>query len=509
MEKGRMRVVSVLILFLLAVFMASSCRAEEERKPIDNLHDLESKDMRIGVVTGSAYDSIVETRFPNATLEYYNSFANMAYLVSQGQLDAFITDEPVARYISNSYPSIGYLDEFLGEAGYAFSFPKTEKGAFLKSQMDAFLSELSADGTLEEIDSIWFGDDPSLQVIDRSGLTGVNGTLEFATSVESAPFSYLSNGESIGYEIDILYRFCRRYGYDVEIHTMDFDALIPGLGTRYDLAACCMTITEERQRSVYFSQPDYDGGIVMVVYNGNSSDAGLLESLGNSFYNTFVVEGRWKLILEGIGVTLLISVCATALGTLLGFLLCLFRISGKRAAGAFVSAYISLMQGTPIVVLLMILFYIVFAKSGMNGITVAVIAFAMNFAAYVCEMMHTGIKSVDKGQNEAALAIGFTRWGAFFKVVMPQAAVHFLPMYKGEFISLVKMTSVVGYIAIQDLTKMSDIIRSRTYDAFFPLISTAVIYFVLSYLLSLFIQYLQKKLEPDMKKRTVRGVELQ
>lgn len=126
-EKSRMRAAYVLILFLLAVFMASSCRAEEERKLIGNLHDLDSKDMRIGVVTGSAYDSIVETRFPNATLEYYNSFANMAYLVSQGQLDAFITDEPVARYISNSYPSIGYLDEFLGEAGYAFSFPKTEK----------------------------------------------------------------------------------------------------------------------------------------------------------------------------------------------------------------------------------------------------------------------------------------------------------------------------------------------------------------------------------------------
>ena len=105
--------------------------------------------------------------------------------------------------------------------------------------------------------------------------------------------------------------------------------------------------------------------------------------------------------------------------------------------------------------------------------------------------------------------MGFTKSETFFRVVMPQAARSFLPMYKGEFISLVKMTSVVGYIAIQDLTKMSDIIRSRTYDAFFPLISTAVLYFIISYLLSLVIGYLQRHLELDRKDRKVRGVKMQ
>ncbi len=508
---GKQFVLRCLSFILLSVLLLSlcSCSNENDRQIISGFDDLDQEDIKIGSVTGSVYDSIAKEYFPKAEIEYYNSFANMAYLVSQGQLDAFITDEPLARYINNQYPSVSHLDEFLGRAGYAFALPKTDKGIYLKAQLDEFISKISSDGTLELIDSIWFGSDSSKQVVDKSGLTGVNGTLRFATSVESAPFSYIANGEVVGYEVDILYRFCREYGYDVEVHTMDFDAIIPGLGNRYDLAACCMTVTEERQRSVNFSIPDYNGGIVMAVYNGQSDETGFLSSVADSFYNTFVVEGRWKLILQGIGVTLLISVSASVLGTVLGFLLCLMRIIGKKTAKVLVSIYIRIMQGTPIVVLLMILFYIIFAKSGLNGIAVAIIAFAMNFAAYVCEMMHTGIKSVDKGQDEAALAIGFTKWESFFKVVMPQAARQFLPMYKGEFISLVKMTSVVGYIAIQDLTKMSDIIRSRTYDAFFPLISTAVIYFILSYVLSLFIQHVQKKLEPDRKKRTIRGVELQ
>ena len=496
-------------MLLIVIFSLVSCSGDDERAVISDLDELNRDGIRIGIMTGSAYDSLVGERFPNATREYYNSFANMAYLVSQGQLDAFITDEPIARYINNEYPSVSHIDEMLGTAGYAFAFPKTDDGIRLMEQMNAFLRKIEEDGTLTRIDSIWFGSDTSEQVIDFPGSEGENGTLRFATNVESAPFTYLANGEVVGYEVDILARFCHEYGYGLEIYTMDFDALIAGLGTRYDLAASCMTITEERLRSVNFSIPDYNGGVVMVTYNGTEEEEGFFASVAQSFRNTFIEEGRWKLIAQGIGVTLLISVFATIIGTVIGFLLCLGRLSGKRAANAAVSIYVRILQGTPIVVLLMILFYIVFARTGLNGIYIAIIAFALNFGAYVSEMMYTGIKGVDKGQSEAALAMGFTKSETFFRVVMPQAARSFLPMYKGEFISLVKMTSVVGYIAIQDLTKMSDIIRSRTYDAFFPLISTAVLYFIISYLLSLVIGYLQRHLELDRKDRKVRGVKMQ
>ena len=142
--------------------------------------------------------------------------------------------------------------------------------------------------------------------------------------------------------------------------------------------------------------------------------------------------------------------------------------------------YISILRGMPVLVLLMLIFYVVFASVDIDPLLVAIIAFGMNFAAYVSEIFRTGIEGVDRGQTEAGIAMGFCKVQTFLHVVLPQTVQRILPVYKGEFISLVKMTSIVGYIAVQDLTKASDIIRSRTFDAFFPLIMVALLYFLIS-----------------------------
>ena len=130
------------------------------------------------------------------------------------------------------------------------------------------------------------------------------------------------------------------------------------------------------------------------------------------------------------------------------------------------------------------------------------IAFGINFAAYVSEMFRTGIEGVDKGQREAGIASGFTKVQTFVHIIMPQALRQVLPVYKGEFVSLVKMTSIVGYIAVEDLTKASDIIRSRTFDAFFPLIMAAVIYIFIAWLLTLVLDYVEVSIDP--KKRRIQ-----
>ena len=395
----------------------------------------------------------------------------------------------------------------LFRSDYAIAFPKTAEGGHLRDQLNAFMAELEADGTLAQIDDIWFGPDDSKKVIDLSGLTGENGVLQLATNTENPPFSYLYEGQIVGYEIDIVVRFCRAYGYGLELHNMDFSALIPGLGERYDLAASCIAVTEERSESVFFSDPVYSGGTVMMV-RGAEEETGFWASLAESFEKTFIRESRWKLIVQGVGTTVLISLLATILGSILGFGLCLLKLSRNPVAKGFAQVYIRVLQGTPMVVLLMILFYLVFAGSGLDGVWVAVIGFGLNLAAYVCEMIRTGIQSVDRGQTEAALALGYTRTRAFLQIVMPQAARQFLPVFKGEFISLIKMTSVVGYIAVQDLTKMSDIIRSRTYEAFFPLISTAVIYFIIAWLLTSLLKPIERRVQPNRKNRSIKGVNL-
>ena len=469
--------------------------------------ELSEPGTRLGILTGSVFDALTQEAFPEAELAYYNNIPDMAYSVTLGQLDAFMVDEPVARYMELEYPAVTHIPDLLSQTDYAIAFPKTAEGGHLRDQLNAFMAELEADGTLAQIDDIWFGSDDSRKVIDLSGLTGENGVLQLATNTENPPFSYLYEGQIVGYEIDIVVRFCRAYGYGLELHNMDFSALIPGLGERYDLAASCIAVTAERSESVYFSDPVYSGGTVMMV-RGAEEETGFWASLAESFEKTFIRESRWKLIVQGVGTTVLISLLATILGSILGFGLCLLKLSGSPVAKGFAQVYIRVLQGTPMVVLLMILFYLVFAGSGLDGVWVAVIGFGLNLAAYVCEMIRTGIQSVDRGQTEAALALGYTRTRAFLQIVMPQAARQFLPVFKGEFISLIKMTSVVGYIAVQDLTKMSDIIRSRTYEAFFPLISTAVIYFIIAWLLTSLLKPIERRVQPNRKNRSIKGVNL-
>ena len=228
--------------------------------------------------------------------------------------------------------------------------------------------------------------------------------------------------------------------------------------------------------------------------------ASFITSIMESFEKNFVTESRYQLVLQGVGTTSIITVLSVIFGSILAFFICLFRRTDSLLANKIANLYVKLLQGTPLVVLLMILYYVVFGKSGISSIWVAVIGFSLNFGAYTSEILRSGIESIDGGQREAALALGYSENQAFFKFIFPQASVRQIPVYRGEIISLLKNTSIVGYIAIQDLTKMSDIIRSRTYEAFFPLIATAIIYFILAWIIALILNLVLKKIDPRAKK---------
>jgi len=149
-------------------------------------------------------------------------------------------------------------------------------------------------------------------------------------------------------------------------------------------------------------------------------------------------------------------------------------------------------------VVLMILFYIVFPNA--SGILIAILGFALTFGSFVYKNLSLSVESIDRGQTEAAYALGYTRKRAFFRIILPQAMKLFLPAYSGEVVGLIKATSIVGYIAVNDLTKMGDIIRSNTYEAFFPLIAVAVIYFMITWGAAAFLNILQKKLDFRQRK---------
>ena len=219
----------------------------------------------------------------------------------------------------------------------------------------------------------------------------------------------------------------------------------------------------------------------------------LIGSITESFYDNLITEDRYRMILDGLQVTLLITLCAALLGTLLGGLVCWMRMSRRKWLQQVAKVYIELMRGTPVLVLLMLMYYVVMAPIDATGIVVAIVTFAMNTAAYISEMLRTTIQGIDHGQTEAGLALGFTQRQTFFKIVLPQVVKAMMPVYQGEVVSLLKGTSIVGYIAVADMTRASDLIRSRTFDAFFPLIVTAIIYFLMAWLIGLLLQSLVQR----------------
>jgi polar amino acid transport system substrate-binding protein len=251
---------------------------------------------------------------------------------------------------------------------------------------------------------------------------------------------------------------------------------------------------------------EISGVVVVREAEESAAQPSFWSNVAESFQKTFVREDRWKLIIDGIGITMLISISAATLGSLCGFGLYMLSRSDVKVIRAmsrgFAKGYSRVIAGTPVVVILMILFYVVFGKvRDMSGVIVAIIGFTLTFGSFVYDHMTVSVGSVDRGQIEAAYALGYTKNKTFFRIVFPQAMSIFLPSYCGQAVELIKATAVVGYIAVNDLTKMGDIIRSNTYEAFFPLIATAIIYFILTWILSLLLGFVKLRFEPQRRSK--------
>ncbi|MEA4974003.1 MAG: ABC transporter permease subunit [Candidatus Metalachnospira sp.] len=463
--------------------------------------------------TGAIFDILIDSVVPNVTYSYFNSRADMLAALENGKVDAVPADEPVAKLAVAGNSALTILPERIVEDHYGVAL---QKNSPLTALVNGAIAQLKANGTLEAMKDKWTGADESVKILPQLDYPGKNGTLRVAHDIFAEPMEYVgADGEALGYDLELIMRIGEILDCKVEFTSVDFSGLIPMLQSgKADLAVGCMSITDERKKTVDMSDSYYDGGMYFIVRTSTEAvpstfiqtKGSLGDGLKDSFTRTFLTENRWVLVLDGLKITVLISICAGLLGSLMGFGICMLRRSKKRFAYLPTAAFIRLIQGTPIVVLLMILYYIIFGKLDISAILVAIIGFAVNFGVYVSEMMRTGIDAVDRGQIEAAYALGFNRVKTFWKITFPQAARHFLPVFKGEFISMVKMTSVVGYIAIQDLTKVSDIIRSRTLEAFFPLIATAVIYFMVANVLTALLTRLEIRLDPKRRKRTMKGV---
>ena len=455
----------------------------------------------VGAMTGSTGEKYIRDNYQNATVQCYDDIMDAIAALQSRKLDYVITAYTTALKAANKNDDLLVLPEEYSDEYAAIAFHKNNEQ--LLKQVDAVLARFKQDGTLDSIVQRWVKKDKSpYQPVEIPKVT-TGKPLIVAIAANREPMCFISDNKIVGLDCELIERIAYELGRPIQYYDMKFSALIAALESgKADMVISNMTATAERRKVVNFSDGYFVNPQVLVTLNhvvpAKENDT-FLSGLKDSFHRNIILENRYLLLWSGLKVTFLISIMAALLGTLLGAIVCMMRMSKSRMLRLVAKVYIDLLRGIPQVVLLMLMFYVVFSAFDISGVWVATFTFAMNFAAYVSEMFRTSIESVKKGQTEAGVAMGFSKTKTFLYIVLPQAVQRVLPVYKGEFIALVKMTSIVGYIAVQDLTKASDIIRSRTFDALFPLIMVAILYFLLAWSLTLLLEKIQVGTAPKRK----------
>lgn len=484
----------IAIMAIIPHGFVTECKESNDMSFAENLEGLQEymDGANIGVITGTIHEDTASEFFKNSPQKQFNNTSDMISALRSGKIKGFINNWYAGKQVADENDDLYASGYKLTTTDCAFAVKKGNTK--LKKEIDETLENMKQDGRYQEIHDKWFNSDESTWTMPSADdLTGENGVIKIATLGNSTPFSIIFNGEPAGFELELLYNVALDHGYSIQYDTMNFSSILAAVVTgKDDIGSATLMITPERSEQILFSEPYIQNGHCLVIKKDSENEVGFAESIKSSFRKNFIDEERWKLIVSGVGVTLTISVLSGFFGSLLGFGVCFMRISRKKVISGIARGYIKILEGTPIVVFIMILYYVVFGESSISALWVAVIGFSLYFAATCAEIFRSGIEAVDSGQAEAAYAMGTSKFMTFHKIISPQAASNYLPVYKNSFVALVKSTSIVGYIAIEDLTKVSDMIRSRTFDAFFPLITTAIIYFVLANILVMLLNQISK-----------------
>ena len=510
---------------VLLVVMGSedTAAAAVSSKDVSSFNSIEDfNGLPIGVQTAVLYEELIQDRVPDTEFQYYTMPTDMILALKSGKVAAYLVEGVGYGVHKANHPDLDTFKEIPGYISASNIIGNNDKQATLLAQMNEFIDNGYKNGLLGDEGSLyqyWIADfDP---LTDNVGVkdftfTGENGILNIAVEGGYEPFSFVSDGNLAGFDVEFICRFCVEYGYQPVFNEVPFESIAPGVETgKFDIGMN-IVVSEERNETGTLSDVYYTCPVYLVIMGSDavkaaaeSAKPGFFEKIGQSFYKTFIRENRWKLFLSGAGVTTLITVCSIVIGTVLGFLVYMACRHGNKFANGTTNFFMWLIHGMPTVLFLMVLYYIIFGSSRMSGMWISVIGFSLIFACSMIDMLRVGYNAIGRGQYEASTALGYSDRQSFFRILLPQAAQHFLPIYSNEVVTLIKETSVVGYIAVLDLTKISDLVRSRTYEAFFALILTAVVYFVIQGIMVRLVKMIQKRIDPRRRsdKKILDGID--
>lgn len=491
----------LIIMTILMVATLAACGSEKKKNTVLCKEDLNGKTIGVQLgTTGDIYCKDMEQDGSGTKVERYNKGADAIQSLKNGTIDAVIIDEQPAKAFVDANNELMMLDEEFVVEDYAICIAKSNSE--LTESINQVISKLAEDGTLDSIKNNYIGDQKGKSPYKSlEGIEYTNGTLVMATNAFFEPYEYYENGNIVGIDVELGTAIADQLGMRLEVKDMEFDSIITAIQSgKADVGISGMTVTEDRLENVDFTIPYTTSKQVIVVRDDNASAQS--NSIVEKFKKDFITEGRYKYLLSGLKNTLIIVIFAAMIGIVLGFLLAVIRASHDKNGGlvilnALAQVYITVIRGTPAMVQLLIIYYIIFASVDINKIFVAIIAFGINSGAYVAEIFRSGIMSIDNGQFEAARSLGLTFPQTMISVILPQAFKNVLPALANEFIVLLKETSICGYIGLNDVTRGGDIIRSITYDAYLPLLSVAAIYLVMVMVLTFFVKKLERRLRTN------------
>lgn len=491
-------VCSLLCTMLFSSLMLTSCGQKIKENKVFSVDDLAGKTIGVQLgTTGDIYVSDYEGDDEGTKVERYNKGNDAIMALSQGKIDAVVIDEQPAKAFVNANPTLMILDEEFALEDYAICVAK-DNNSLLNSLNDA-IAKLQADGTIDEIIDYYINEDSSYsRYSSPDGVSRSNGTLTMGTNAAFPPYEYPENGKIVGIDADIAQAIADILGMELKIEDMEFDSIITAVSSgKVKFGMAGMTVTEERLKNINFTTTYTTSKQVIVVRNNDAKAE--QTSFISKFKTDFLKDGRYQYLLKGLLNTLIIALCACVIGTVLGFMIALVRSThdktgGLRILNALCNIYLTVIRGTPTMIQLLIIYYVIFSSVNIDKLLVAILAFGINSAAYVAEIFRSGIMSIDNGQFEAARSLGLSYRTTMIHIILPQALKNVLPALANEFIVLLKETSISGYIGLNDLTRGGDIIRSITYDPLLPLFGVALIYLILVVILTSLVKLLERRL---------------
>lgn len=502
-----------LCLVLLAL---CACGTGGKRRAITDTGDL--KGAVIGVQLGTTSDvlaSELERKGDGTRVERFNKSADAIQALKQGKIDCMVEDEQPAKAFLRLNPDLKILPDEFGSSSLAICVAK--ENVDLLRDINAAISLLKREGVVDSIVRRHIDrgiavayeterDLPKHQNLSRNhqdSSSSDKGKIRFSTNAAFEPFEYYDDGKIVGIDIDVARAICDVLGKELELIDMEFDAVITSVQTgKADAGIAGITVTPERKKNIGFTDSYTDVKQVIIV--GGESAAAPRQTFIDKFKACFVTGNRYQYLLTGLGNTLVITFFAILLSLALGTLIAIVRAThdrngNHRILNLVCQVYLTVIRGTPTMVQLLIIYYVVFASANVDKIFVAIVAFGLNSAAYISEVIRSGIMSVDKGQVEAGRSLGLSYSQTMRLVILPQAFKNVLPALGNELITLLKETSISGYIGLVDLTKGSDIIRSITYDAMMPLGVVAAVYLCIVLALAAGVSRLEKRLRKNEK----------